>query len=64
MAVWSAFVASASCVPIDLSDTSSCLASSAATAAISAATWRAIAPPSRAVLRPIRSFAWMPVVPS
>ena len=23
-----------------------------------------VAPPSRAILRPIRSFAWMPVVPS
>ena len=29
-----------------------------------AAIARATAPPSRAVLRPIRSFAWMPVVPS
>ena len=35
-----------------------------ATFEISPAIARATAPPSRAVLRPIRSLAWMPVVPS
>ena len=43
---------------------SACDARCAATLSICAATRLAVAPASRAVLRPTRSFAWMPVVPS
>src|SRR5712691_5117860 len=39
------------------------LPSSASTARITPITSFAVAPPSRAILRPMRSFAWMPVVP-
>ena len=57
-------VAAASCTPIACNEVSLRAASLAAILSISPATDLATAPESRAVLRPMRSLAWIPVVPS